>query len=79
VRKILRELLKFTIIGHTGTSITLTSPLVQRSPITRSQASKAKNKATKRATEAGKEIELRPIRELTPKHVNNIIKIPTGT
>jgi hypothetical protein len=43
------------------------------------QSSKEKNRATRRATDAGKEIELNPMRLLTPKHVSKKIKIPAGT
>jgi hypothetical protein len=40
---------------------------------------KAENRPTRRATDAGNDTELRPIKELTPKHARRIIKIPIGT
>ena len=64
---------------HTGTSMTLTIALVLRSPNSQSHINKLKNRTTKRATEAGKETLLSPIRELTPKHARSIINVPTGT
>jgi len=39
---------------------------------------KPKNKKIKQATEAGKDTELNPMRELTPKHAKRMIKIPRG-
>jgi hypothetical protein len=39
---------------------------------------KPKNKTIKQATEAGKDTELNPMRELTPKHAKRMIKIPRG-
>jgi len=65
--------------AHTGTSIILTIALVFLSPRTKSQRIKAKNSNTSRATDAGKETELRLIRELVPKHARRIIRIPKGT
>jgi hypothetical protein len=58
--------------------MTLRTALVLWSPIIISKESKAKNKATKQATEAGKDTELNPIRELTPKHAKRIKRIPAG-
>lgn len=63
---------------HTGISMILTTALVLRSPIIISKKIKAKNKAIKQATEAGKDTELNPIRELTPKHARRIKRIPAG-
>jgi hypothetical protein len=40
---------------------------------------KAKNSATRRATDAGNDTELNPMSELTPKHASRMIRIPTGT
>lgn len=63
----------------TGTSITLTRALVFLSPTIKSQIIKPRNRTIKTATDAGKETELSPIRESTPKHASKITRIPTGT
>lgn len=44
-----------------------------------SQAINAKKTAIMQATEAGKETELRRMRESTPKHASSMITIPIGT
>jgi hypothetical protein len=43
-----------------------------------SKIMRAKNKTIKQATEAGKDTELNPTRELTPKHAKRIRRIPEG-
>ncbi len=58
--------------------MTLTTARVLRSPIIISKIIKAKNKAIKQATEAGKDTELNPIRELTPKHAKRMKRTPAG-
>lgn len=63
---------------HTGMSIILTTALVLRSPMIISRTIKTKNKMIKQATEAGKDTELSPIREETPKHARSIIRTPKG-
>jgi hypothetical protein len=63
----------------TGTSIILTRALVLRSPTIRSMMIKAKNRTISTATDAGKPTELKPMSELTPKHVRRINRIPVGT
>jgi hypothetical protein len=77
--QVIRGKFKTQSSKHTGTSITLTKVLVLRSPMITLHSIKEKNRATRRATDAGKETELNPMRLLTPKHVSKIIKIPTGT
>ena len=64
---------------HTGISITLTKALVFRSPIVKLLSINAKKRHIKTATDAGKDIELSAIRELTPKQARSMIRIPTGT
>jgi hypothetical protein len=65
--------------GHTGISMILTRALVLLFPIVKSQMIKAKKRASRTATEAGKDTEVSPIRELTPKHAKRINNIPIGT
>ena len=53
--------------------------LVFRSPIMELHSIKAQKRHIKTATEAGKDTELRAIRELTPKQARRMIRIPIGT
>jgi hypothetical protein len=62
----------------TGTLTILTMALVLRSPMIRSKMIKAKNKTIKQATEAGKDTELNPMRELTPKQARRMRRTPAG-
>ena len=56
-----------------------TKALVSRSPRITSQIINAKKRTTKSATDAGKDTELNPMSELTPKHAKRMINTPIGT
>ena len=60
-------------------SLTCTTLLVFLSPSNDSQHIKANKRIIIQATDAGKDTELNPMEESTPKHASKMIIIPKGT